>query len=122
MLIGASAILRLKKGLNKHPFFEVGAVNFDDIEDAMQEFLFQYMALCRERGNIKEQKAALTEMQLHMKALEEELNKDWNVTRSENIILNTDAGSYSGGCGKITKPVEVGNVTREMGWIILEGL
>ena len=112
MFIGASAILKLKKGLNKYPFHEVGAVNFDDIEGAMQEFIFQYTAFSRERGNLKEHRAALSEMQLHMKALEAELNMDWNVNRPENAILNTGGGCYSGSSGNITKAVVVGNGTR----------
>ena len=86
---GTSALGKLKKAVNKIPIYEAGKIRFQEIDNAVQDFLYNYHRMSREVGEFKNDKQSLGEMQLHMGALEVELLGEWNSDRGgEDIKLS----------------------------------
>ena len=79
----------MKKAVNKIPIYEAGKIRFQEIDNAVQDFLFNYLCMTREVGEFKNDKQSLGEMQLHMEALEVELLGEWNSDRGgEDLKLH----------------------------------
>lgn len=80
-----SALGKLKKAVNMIPIFQSGKIRFQEIDNFMQDFLFNYQSMSREVGEFNNDKQTLGDMQLNMEALEAELYGEWNTDRKGEV-------------------------------------
>ena len=86
----------LKKALRRIDDFNEGFLEFDKIDDSVQEFLFSMQLFCHKDGTFKEDRKKILEVQLTLKALEVELKKDWNHDRSRKKIGENSSSHLAG--------------------------
>ena len=71
----------LKKALKVIDDFYGGSLEFEGVDDPVQEFLFHIQLFSHKDGTFKEDRKHILEVQLTLKALEDELKKPWNQER-----------------------------------------
>ena len=70
--------------------FASGKILFEEIDDVVQEFLFNYQMFSHESDQHKEDRKKILEIQITLAELGKELEKDWNQKRGKKIPLLND--------------------------------
>ena len=68
--------------LEKIDDYNKGFSDFSQIEDVVQEFLFQSQVFAHKSGNFKVDRKAILKIELTLKALGDEFEQRWNEERS----------------------------------------
>ena len=66
--------------------YDKGFIDFAQIEDIVQELLFQSQLFAHQFGNFKEDRKAIVEVELTLKALDEDLKQPWNDERTRHNL------------------------------------
>ena len=66
--------------------FLAGRINFYNVEEAVQEFIFNYSIFSHRNGAMREDRPMLLEIQLTLSAIEKDLKMSWNTERLEVAI------------------------------------
>ena len=78
-----------------------GFSDLSHTEDVVQEFLFQSQVFAHESGNFKEDRKAILEVELTLKALVDEFKQRWNEERrrkevtEESSVIDEPASKYN---------------------------
>ena len=76
----------MKKALRSIDDFYEGFIEFETVDDPVQEFLFNIQLFSHQEGSFKQDRKQILEVQLTLKALEVELKKPWNRERAREKI------------------------------------
>ena len=92
-LLGSAAMNVLKKALSRIDDFYEGFIEFENLDDCLQEFLFNIQLFSHQDGRFKQDRKQILEVQLTLKALEIELKKSWNQERAREKIGGSKSSS-----------------------------
>ena len=95
---GSLALKLLRKTIPQVEDFAAGRIQFDELEDSVQEFIYQFQIFSHMSGIYKTDRKNVLEIQLTMQELEKELQKPWNTERDEKVVeaaINQNSSSSS---------------------------
>ena len=70
--------------------YDKGFIDFAQMEDIVQELLFQSQLFAHQFGNFKEDRKAIVEVEVTLKALDEELKQPWNDERTRHNVYTEE--------------------------------